>query len=88
MKASEIEKIKKNYNIIKELPDISMCLNKKCPMKDKCYRYKTESNMRWQTYSDFNYEKDPTCFLPLHPNDELKTTKRIETEIHINENKK
>jgi len=37
------------------MPDISMCLNDKCPLKDNCYRFKAKPN-DYQTYSSFKYE--------------------------------
>jgi len=38
------------------MPDISMCLNKKCPLRDKCYRYKAIPTPGWQTITDFKYD--------------------------------
>lgn len=28
------------------MPDITMCKNKDCPLKDKCYRFTAEPSMR------------------------------------------
>jgi len=39
------------------MPDISMCDNKKCPSKEKCYRFKAVPN-DYQTYADFKPEKN------------------------------
>ena len=35
------------------MPDITMCLNKKCPSKDKCYRFMANPTPFNQSYSDF-----------------------------------
>lgn len=35
------------------MPDISMCINKKCPMKNNCYRFTAKPNEYSQSYSDF-----------------------------------
>ena len=39
-----------------KMPDISMCLNKKCPLRDKCYRYRAIPTPGWQTITDFKYD--------------------------------
>ena len=41
------------------MPDISMCANKDCPLRESCYRFKAEPGM-YQTYSSFEY-KDGEC---------------------------
>ena len=40
------------------MPDISMCLNKKCKIKDSCYRFIAIPDKHWQAYSDFKPSKD------------------------------
>jgi len=40
------------------MADISMCLNKSCPIKDKCYRTTAIPNEFRQAYSEFNYNKE------------------------------
>jgi len=37
------------------MPDISMCRNKECPLKEQCYRFKATPN-DYQYYSDFEYK--------------------------------
>ena len=37
------------------MPDISMCLNKECPLKDNCYRYVAKPSEFRQSYSEFKY---------------------------------
>lgn len=43
-----------------------MCENKKCPIKDTCYRW-TALPSQFQSYSKFKYSKENGCeyFLPL-----------------------
>ena len=43
------------------MPDIAMCENKKCPKKDKCYRFTAEPSER-QSYAKFE-EKDCKYFI-------------------------
>lgn len=38
------------------MPDISMCKNEECPLREKCYRFLAEPDPYWQTYADFKYE--------------------------------
>lgn len=35
------------------MPDITMCANKNCPLKDKCYRFTATPDPLWQSYADF-----------------------------------
>jgi hypothetical protein len=35
------------------MPDITMCNNKHCTLKEQCYRYKAKPNKLRQTYSTF-----------------------------------
>ena len=37
------------------MPDISMCKNFQCPLKDNCYRYVAKPSFH-QTYADFKYK--------------------------------
>ena len=37
------------------MPDISMCRNESCPLKEGCYRY-TATPSFWQSYSSFQYK--------------------------------
>jgi len=49
------------------MPDISMCLDKKCPSANTCYRY-IATPSKWQYYSIFGREKDQSqCgdFIPV-----------------------
>jgi hypothetical protein len=40
------------------MADISMCLGKKCKIKETCYRYRAEADKFWQSYSEFDPGKD------------------------------
>jgi len=44
------------------MPDISMCLNKGCPIKDRCVRYRAVPNKHRQSYCSFTYDGDCTSF--------------------------
>lgn len=35
------------------MPDISMCKNTHCPLKETCYRFKATPSEYSQSYSDF-----------------------------------
>lgn len=45
------------------MPDITMCLNKKCSKKNKCYRFLAKPS-QVQSYSDFKFKLD-NCFLEI-----------------------
>jgi hypothetical protein len=45
------------------MPDISMCQNKECQNKEKCYRYKALPST-WQSYMKFDPKED-NCFMKL-----------------------
>jgi hypothetical protein len=53
------------------MPDITMCSNNECPLKENCYRFKAIPS-DWQSYSSFNPVKDNkyqyTCdhFMKIH----------------------
>lgn len=49
------------------MPDISMCENKKCPLRSMCYRFRAIPD-EWQSFSAFEY-KDGKCdfFWDLRP---------------------
>lgn len=35
------------------MPDITMCVNKDCPLRMKCYRFTAVPTPYWQSYTDF-----------------------------------
>lgn len=38
------------------MADITKCANKKCKIKEQCYRY-TAPDSYWQSYAEFNKDK-------------------------------
>jgi len=40
------------------MPDISMCVNKDCPLKDSCYRFTAIPDEIMQSYSEFQIEDE------------------------------
>ena len=32
------------------MPDISMCMGNKCPIRETCYRYTATPSGKWQSY--------------------------------------
>jgi hypothetical protein len=43
------------------MPDISMCLNQNCLLKEKCYRFKANPSTFWQSYTNFIPDKSGKC---------------------------
>lgn len=43
------------------MPDISMCVNKDCPLRMKCYRYTAIPDKYWQSFSTFQPNAEGTC---------------------------
>ena len=50
------------------MPDISMCSNQFCPLKEKCYRFNAKPNEFRQSYGMFEF-KDGVCdyFWDINP---------------------
>lgn len=38
------------------MADITKCMNKKCKIKEKCYRYTAKDDI-WQSYAEFSKDK-------------------------------
>ena len=38
------------------MPDIAMCKNNDCPIKEDCYRYTAIADEYWQAYAEFEYK--------------------------------
>lgn len=36
------------------MPDITMCINKNCPLRAKCYRYRAVSST-WQSFANYQF---------------------------------
>ena len=49
--------------------DMAMCRNKKCPVREKCYRYTAKANKYWQSYTNGEYTRKNGCELFI-PNEE------------------
>lgn len=47
------------------MPDISMCKNEKCTLKDTCYRFSATPNSPYQYYQPFN-ELDCDSYIPIY----------------------
>ena len=43
------------------MPDITMCKNKDCTIKETCYRYNANPNPYWQSYTTFSQNIDGYC---------------------------
>jgi hypothetical protein len=43
------------------MPDITMCLNKECPLRGTCYRFNAKADPHWQSYSDFKPDENGKC---------------------------
>lgn len=41
--------------------DITLCANKKCPIRENCYRFKATPNEYRQSYADYDFAKDGKC---------------------------
>jgi hypothetical protein len=54
------------------MPDISLCVNDDCPLKDTCYRRQAEPS-QLQSYSDFKYDCNlKTCWNYISMKDKTK----------------
>lgn len=63
------------------MPDISMCSNEHCKLKETCYRYKAIPNEYRQSYGDFKSDSNNECeyYWEIDPIKELED-KRIKHE--------
>ena len=67
------------------MPDITMCTNKDCVIRGKCYRYRAVSEKFYQSYSFFECENEYSdYFLTLYPDDILRETEEIDAEFEKN----
>ncbi len=39
------------------MPDITMCANKYCPLRDHCYRAQAKPCDYWQSWAEFQFER-------------------------------
>lgn len=42
------------------MPDITMCINKTCPLREKCYRATAFPDLHWQSFAEYTPE-DGKC---------------------------
>jgi hypothetical protein len=58
------------------MPDLTLCNNQGCPLKDDCYRYRALPNPKHQSYTRFEWmdKEMPSCdqFMCIRPNDKVK----------------
>lgn len=67
------------------MPDITMCLDKKCPKRAKCYRYKATPSV-WQSYFSESPRQGKTCeqFWEIKITEKIKIKKtKGETSMNI-----
>lgn len=43
------------------MPDISMCANRECPLRETCYRYVAKPNEYRQSYAKFEPTNETSC---------------------------
>jgi len=51
------------------MPDITLCINKECFMREKCYRFKAKPSL-WQSFTHFVPAGKDDCihYIPLGEN--------------------
>ena len=42
------------------MPDITMCDNEQCPLREKCYRFRAIPDPYWQSFAHFEPSTYPT----------------------------
>lgn len=61
------------------MPDISMCGNRECPLREKCYRHPdsgTKPSPHWQAWTPFKWSDTAGCndYWPTHDDKGKKVT--------------
>jgi hypothetical protein len=53
------------------MPDLTMCLNKECPLADNCLRFCAPPDRLAQYYSDFAPDDEGNCehYIPMDKED-------------------
>lgn len=62
------------------MPDISMCMNRTCPKRAKCYRYRVAPNGDRQSYGSFTHTEAEPCrrFSAVEKGDRLVPTEEAD----------
>lgn len=58
-----------------KMPDISLCLNKDCPIKEQCYRFTAIPSNYHQSYTLFEYDNGCDNFLEIKPKENDSNTR-------------
>lgn len=66
MKSSDLKQfinsvIDETEKQLKKMPDITMCGDEECPLKETCYRYTAPANPYYQNYFTTSPRKDDKC---------------------------
>lgn len=43
------------------MPDISLCVNDNCPLRQDCLRFNADPDSLWQSYGDFEPDDEGNC---------------------------
>jgi len=54
------------------MPDITMCMNNKCPKKEKCFRFMAQSYSERQSYASFPDGEECKYFIPIEEGMKVK----------------
>ena len=68
------------------MPDITMCVNDRCPSRRRCYRYMARPSPFLQSMADFKVPSGSNkCehFWKIEPNDRLDEAKLKGEEEHV-----
>ena len=68
------------------MPDIAMCLNKECPVREKCYRAMAEPNFH-QNYIDFQPRRNGCGSFVELVNDDVSLEPTAELLVNLFEPK-
>ena len=67
------------------MSDITMCVNKMCPLKSNCYRYMAMPDEYWQSYTNFKYNNGCLYFLSISiRNKEKELLKKLISKTPVN----
>lgn len=63
------------------MPNIAMCMDRRCPSRGECYRYRASPTPGWQTYMFFSRDAGrDRCdmFAAIHPTADGRVTRTLE----------